>query len=93
MWERGITLAEAKARLREEWGGMALSLAFEGLMPTALPGAIELTLASLLAAGPLMRLLGARVEAVITRVLGVLLGAMAVQFVIDGLRGAIGLGS
>ena len=40
-----------------------------------------------------MRLLGARVEAVITRVLGVLLGAMAVQFVIDGLRGAIGLGS
>ena len=53
---------------------------------------MALTLFSLLAAGPLMRLLGARVEAVITRVLGVLLGAMAVQFVIDGLRGAIGLG-
>ncbi|WP_267394792.1 MarC family protein [Sphingomonas sp. GC_Shp_1] len=45
-----------------------------------------LTLAALLAAGPLMRLLGTRIEAVITRVLGVLLAALAVQFVIDGLQ-------
>ncbi|WP_425230957.1 MarC family protein [Sphingomonas sp.] len=45
-----------------------------------------LTLAALLAAGPLMRLLGARIEAVITRMLGVLLAALAVQFVIDGLQ-------
>jgi multiple antibiotic resistance protein len=33
-----------------------------------------------------MRLLGAKIEAVITRVLGVLLAALAAQFVIDGLR-------
>lgn len=46
---------------------------------------LALTLAALLAAGPLMRLLGARIEAVITRLLGVLLGALAVQFVMDGL--------
>jgi len=44
-----------------------------------------LTLASLLAAGPIMRILGAKIEAVITRLLGVLLAALAVQFVIDGL--------
>jgi multiple antibiotic resistance protein len=33
-----------------------------------------------------MRILGNKVEAVITRVLGVLLGALAVQFVVDGLN-------
>ena len=41
-------------------------------------------LAALLAAGPLMRIMGAKIEAVITRLLGVLLSALAVQFVIDG---------
>jgi multiple antibiotic resistance protein len=45
-----------------------------------------LTLVALLAAGPLMRVLGQKIEAVITRLLGVLLAALAVQFVIDGLQ-------
>jgi multiple antibiotic resistance protein len=45
-----------------------------------------LTLVALLAAGPLMRILGTKIEAVITRLLGVLLAALAVQFVIDGVR-------
>ena len=45
-----------------------------------------LTLIALLAAGPLMRVLGQKIEAVITRLLGVLLAALAVQFVIDGLN-------
>lgn len=53
-------------------------------------GAVLLTLglmlASLLAAGPLMALLGKKIEAVITRLLGVLLAALAAQFVIDGLK-------
>jgi len=31
------------------------------------------------------------VEAVITRLLGVLLGALAAQYVIDGLRGSFGV--
>lgn len=52
----------------------------------ALGSVLLLTLAALLAAGPLMRFLGNKVEAVITRVLGVLLGALAVQFVVDGLN-------
>jgi multiple antibiotic resistance protein len=53
-------------------------------------GAVVLTLAlmlgSLLAAGPLMALLGRKIEAVITRLLGVLLAALAAQFVIDGIK-------
>ena len=52
----------------------------------ALGGVLLLTLIGLLAAGPMMRILGNKVEAVITRVLGVLLGALAVQFVVDGLN-------
>ena len=40
-------------------------------------------------AGPLMKLLGKRVEAVITRLLGVLLAALAAQYVIDGLKAAM----
>lgn len=48
-----------------------------------------LTLVALLAAGPLMRLLGTRIEAVITRLLGVLLAALAVQFVIDGVTASL----
>ncbi|MFN3472753.1 MAG: MarC family protein [Blastomonas sp.] len=52
----------------------------------ALVAVLLLTLAALLSAGPLMKLLGAKAEAVITRLLGVLLAALAAQFVIDGLR-------
>jgi multiple antibiotic resistance protein len=52
----------------------------------ALLAVLLLTLAALLTAGPLMKLLGSKAEAVITRLLGVLLAALAAQFVIDGLR-------
>jgi len=47
-----------------------------------------LTLAALLAAGPIMRRVGAKVEGMITRLLGVILAALAAQIVIDGLKGA-----
>ncbi|WP_374943808.1 MarC family protein [Sphingomonas sp.] len=52
----------------------------------ALATILALTLVALLAAGPIMRVLGAKIEAVITRLLGVLLAALAVQFVMDGLQ-------
>lgn len=54
----------------------------------ALVSVLLITAAALVAAGPLIRLLGDKVEAVITRLLGVLLAALAAQYVIDGLRGA-----
>lgn len=52
----------------------------------ALLAVLLLTMAALLAAGPLMRVMGQKAEAVITRLLGVLLAALAAQFVIDGLK-------
>ncbi|MBA2918103.1 NAAT family transporter [Sphingomonas sp. MAH-20] len=55
----------------------------------ALALVLLLTLLALLLAGPLMRLLGYRLEAMITRVLGVILAALAVQFVIDGIRASL----
>lgn len=56
----------------------------------ALAAVMVLTLLALIAASPLMKLFGARVEAVITRLLGVLLAALAAQYVIDGLRASFG---
>ncbi len=54
----------------------------------ALVAVLALTYVSLRAAGPLMRVLGPKLEAMITRILGVILAALAAQFVIDGLRAA-----
>ena len=52
----------------------------------ALLSTLVLTLVALLAAGPLMRLLGHKMEAMITRILGVILAALAAQFVLDGVE-------
>lgn len=48
-----------------------------------------LSFGALAAAGPLMRVLGDKVEAVITRLLGVLLAALAAQYVIDGVKSSL----
>lgn len=68
--------------------GLTESLVVLGAMATVL----LLTLLALLGASPIMRLLGARIEAVITRLLGVLLAALATQFVVDGIGGTFGIG-
>jgi multiple antibiotic resistance protein len=52
----------------------------------ALAAVLVLTAAALTAAGAIMRVLGDKLEAMITRVLGVLLAALAAQFVIDGIK-------
>ena len=70
---------------------MLLTARAEGIVEgatvlAAMSVVILLTLAALLAAGPLMKLIGAKVEAMITRILGVILAALAAQFVIDGLK-------
>ena len=57
----------------------------------ALGAVLFITMLALVAAGPLMKFFGDRVEAVITRLLGVLLAALAAQYVIDGLKGSFGI--
>ena len=65
----------------------------ESLMVFAALGVnLLLTLIALMAAGPIMRIVGAKIEAVISRLLGVLLAALATQFVIDGIKAALAAG-
>ena len=47
---------------------------------------IVLTAFALLASGAIMRFIGERIEAMITRILGVILAALAAQFIVDGLK-------
>jgi len=56
----------------------------------ALGTVMALTLAALLAAGWIVRLVGSSGESAVTRLLGVLLAALAAQYVIDGVRGSFG---
>jgi multiple antibiotic resistance protein len=53
--------------------------------------ALLLTLGALLSTTQITRLMGAKVLMVLTRIFGIILAAMAAQFVIDGIRGAFGL--
>lgn len=57
---------------------------------TAIAIVLAITLALLLVAIPLLRFAGPQLEAVLTRLLGVILAALAAQFVIDGVRGSVG---
>ena len=70
--------------LMNEAGGLDETLVVLG----ALGAVLVITMFALMAAGPIMRLLGDESEAAITRILGVLLAALAAQYVIDGLRGS-----
>ena len=55
----------------------------------ALAAVLGLTMFALIAARPLMQLLGSRVESAVTRLLGVLLAALAAQYVIDGVKAVL----
>ncbi len=54
----------------------------------ALALVLIITFLSFIVAGPLMRLMGKSFTNVLTRVLGVLLATLAIQFAIDGVQGA-----
>ena len=63
----------------------------EAVVLGALVTVLLLTLLCLLAAGPMMKLMGAKFEGALTRLLGVVLAALAAQFVIDGIKQSFGL--
>ncbi|WP_188762432.1 MarC family protein [Sandarakinorhabdus glacialis] len=58
----------------------------------ALLAVMLITLVSLLMAGPLMRLMGAKFEGALTRLLGVVLAALAAQFIVDGIKQSFSIG-
>lgn len=68
-------------------------LASSAVVLAAMASILALTLLALLIAGPIMRVVGAKIEAVVSRLLGVLLAALAAQFVIDGLRASFSAGA
>jgi multiple antibiotic resistance protein len=68
------------------WVSRAETFVHVAVVLAAITTVMLITMATLLAAGPLMRLIGDKVEAAITRILGVILAALAAQFVIDGLK-------
>ena len=63
----------------------------KGVVLAAIGLNLLLTLVLFLAAGPLVRMMGASVAGAITRILGVILAALSVQLLIDGIKGAFGL--
>lgn len=60
-----------------------------GLVIAALLLVMVISLLLFALSGPLMKLLGATVAQIITRLLGVILAALAVQFIIDGIAATI----
>lgn len=68
------------------WVSKAEDSAHVALVLGAMTLTIFLTLAALLVAGPIMRFIGEKVEAAITRILAVIMSALAAQFIIDGIR-------
>ena len=75
------SIASIMLQMARSDGLVQLLIVLSALLVTLL-----LTLVALLLAGPLMRLMGRRMEAMLTRLLGVILAALAVQFVLDGLH-------
>jgi len=68
------------------WVSRAEDISQVAIVLAAVTVVILITLVCLLAAGTLMRLIGERIEGMITRILGVILAALAAQFVVDGLK-------
>lgn len=63
----------------------------KGVVLAAIGLNLLITLVIFLAAGPLVRFMGASVAGALTRILGVILAALSAQLIIDGIRGAFNL--
>ncbi|WP_262693602.1 MarC family protein [Kordiimonas aquimaris] len=62
------------------------NMAAQLVVTAALGAVMVVTLIVFLASGPVMKLMGPTVNTILTRLLGVILAALATQFVLDGLR-------
>jgi len=71
---------------------LAGQAALFGALLAAAAAVLAIALVLMLLADPLMRVIGVTGANVAGRLLGVVLGALAVQFVLDGLRQAFGVG-
>lgn len=69
--------------------GSGGDLATQGVVLAAMAANLIVCLVLFLAAGPLMRVMGDTIAAMITRILGVILAALAAQFILDGVSGAL----
>jgi multiple antibiotic resistance protein len=67
-------------------------LASRGVILLGVGANLVLCLIAFLAAGPLSRFMGDTVASMLTRIFGILLAALAAQFVIDGIRNVFGVG-
>jgi multiple antibiotic resistance protein len=67
----------------------APSLAAQGVILGATGIILVFCLITFLLIGPVMRLIGESMAAMITRILGVILAALAAQFIFDGIKGAL----
>lgn len=69
----------------------SMSWVESGVVLTALGANLILCLIIFMAAGPIVRAMGDSVVGALTRILGVILAALSVQLIIDGVKGAFGL--
>jgi multiple antibiotic resistance protein len=70
----------------------AATWAHQAVVLAAIGVNLLITLVVFLMAGTIVRLIGASVAGALTRILGVILAALSAQLIIDGVRGAFGIG-
>ena len=72
-------------------GNSAGNVAEQTVVLLAIALNLALCLGVFLVSGPLIRMMGESVAGALTRILGVILAALSVQLLIDGIKGAFGL--
>ena len=85
-----ITGPGALAAILLEVGEPGLSILAKAALLGVILAVLLITLGFMLLAGPLMRVIGVTGSNVVSRLSGVVLAALAVQYMLDGLHGAFG---
>ena len=88
-----LTVLYGPLHAMADWQGVALAAVASAALCVALGSLLAFRAAGpvaagfvAVAAGAIMRLIGEKLEAMITRILGVILAALAAQFIIDGIK-------